>query len=317
MESWKKVREFLVSKNKLLCVIDITEAFKNVRLEQVIIGFKLSNNANTGDYEFKIGDFWGDSIEIRGKATKSLIQKFDIIPIYCDNIKLKIYEKLTHGTVLLRDISKTFRGLGWQKFISDEGDIPILRGINIAKYKIYRNLAKIKVQPEEIKSSKVVKLRSPKIVSQNIIAHVNKPFDRLVIMATYDKDGLLTLDTVMNTIITNKNYSYFYILGILNSRLAEWYYYWFVYNRAIRTMHFDESYMGKLPIKIVNPQNQPIVKQIEDLVSQILSLTQSDDYEENLQKQAQVKNLEKQIDSLVYKLYGLTEEEIKIIEGGG
>lgn len=317
VESWKKVREFLVSKNKLLCVIDITEAFKNVRLEQVIIGFKLSNNANTGDYEFKIGDFWGDSIEIRGKATKSLIQKFDIIPIYCDNIKLKIYEKLTHGTVLLRDISKTFRGLGWQKFISDEGDIPILRGINIAKYKIYRNLAKIKVQPEEIKSSKVVKLRSPKIVSQNIIAHVNKPFDRLVIMATYDKDGLLTLDTVMNTIITNKNYSYFYILGILNSRLAEWYYYWFVYNRAIRTMHFDESYMGKLPIKIVNPQNQPIVKQIEDLVSQILSLTQSDDYEENLQKQAQVKNLEKQIDSLVYKLYGLTEEEIKIIEGGG
>lgn len=60
-----------------------------------------------------------------------------------------------------------------------------------------------------------------------------------------------------------------------------------------------------------------IVKQIEDLVFKILSITQSPYYEENLQKQAQVKNLEKQIDSLVYKLYGLTEEEIKIIEGGG
>ncbi|WP_460181711.1 hypothetical protein [Thermodesulfovibrio sp. TK110] len=31
------------------------------------------------------------------------------------------------------------------------------------------------------------------------------------------------------------------------------------------------------------------------------------------QKQAKVKDLEKQIDHLVYKLYNLTEEEIKII----
>ncbi len=35
------------------------------------------------------------------------------------------------------------------------------------------------------------------------------------------------------------------------------------------------------------------------------------------QKQAQVKDLEKQIDQLVYDLYDLTEEEIVIIEGEG
>ncbi len=34
------------------------------------------------------------------------------------------------------------------------------------------------------------------------------------------------------------------------------------------------------------------------------------------QKQDQVKELEKQIDHLVYQLYNLTEEEISIIEGG-
>jgi PIN domain nuclease of toxin-antitoxin system len=39
----------------------------------------------------------------------------------------------------------------------------------------------------------------PKIISQNIVAHVMKPFDRIIIMATYDKEGYLTLDTVMNT----------------------------------------------------------------------------------------------------------------------
>lgn len=47
---------------------------------------------------------------------------------------------------------------------------------------------------------------------------------------------------------------------------------------------------------------------------QILSLTQSPDYLANPQKQAKVKELEREIDQLVYKLYNLTEEEIKIIK---
>ena len=35
---------------------------------------------------------------------------------------------------------------------------------------------------------------------------------------------------------------------------------------------------------------------------------------ENFTKQAKVKELERQIDQMVYKLYGLTDEEIKVIE---
>jgi len=61
--------------------------------------------------------------------------------------------------------------------------------------------------------------------------------------------------------------------------------------------------------------NKIMQHQIQSLISQILSHTQSEDYETNQQKQTQVKALEKQIDQLVYKLYNLTEEEIKIIEG--
>ena len=46
----------------------------------------------------------------------------------------------------------------------------------------------------------------------------------------------------------------------------------------------------------------------------ILSLTQSENYLENPQKQAKVKKYERQIDQMVYKLYDLTEEEIKSVE---
>ena len=46
-----------------------------------------------------------------------------------------------------------------------------------------------------------------------------------------------------------------------------------------------------------------------------LSITKDPDYPENLQKQAKVKESERQIDQLVDELYSLTEEEIKIVEG--
>jgi hypothetical protein len=55
---------------------------------------------------------------------------------------------------------------------------------------------------------------------------------------------------------------------------------------------------------------------ILDKINQILSITQSPDFDTSQEKQQKVKELEKEIDLLVYKLYGLTEEKIKIIEGG-
>ena len=47
--------------------------------------------------------------------------------------------------------------------------------------------------------------------------------------------------------------------------------------------------------------------------NKILSITK-DEYLENPKKQAQVKEYEQQIDRMVYKLYDLTDEEIKTIE---
>jgi adenine-specific DNA-methyltransferase len=57
-----------------------------------------------------------------------------------------------------------------------------------------------------------------------------------------------------------------------------------------------------------HPQNQPIADQIVTLVDQILSAKKQN-------PEADTSKLEKEIDELVYKLYNLNEEEIKIIEG--
>jgi uncharacterized protein Yka (UPF0111/DUF47 family) len=79
-------------------------------------------------------------------------------------------------------------------------------------------------------------------------------------------------------------------------------------------MHFDESYLGRLPIKKLNSETQPLADQIVQKVQEILTLTQSPDFETSQEKQQKVKELEREIDQLVYKLYGLTEEEIIELE---
>jgi adenine-specific DNA-methyltransferase len=83
---------------------------------------------------------------------------------------------------------------------------------------------------------------------------------------------------------------------------------------ATRIYVFQYIHVEQLPIPPITPQNQPLADQIVQKVQEILTLTQSPDFETSQEKQQKVKELERQIDQLVYKLYGLTEEEIKIIE---
>ena len=66
-----------------------------------------------------------------------------------------------------------------------------------------------------------------------------------------------------------------------------------------------------IPSELSQADYQPFIT----LVNRILAITKAEDYLKNPQKQAKVKSLEAEIDQLVYKLYDLTPEEIKIVEG--
>jgi len=106
------------------------------------------------------------------------------------------------------------------------------------------------------------------------------------------------------------------ILSLLNSTLVSFWFRYFFRSLSLAGGYIRISHreISQIPIpRISNPQS--IV--LSNLVDKILSLTQSEDYLENPQKQAKVKEYEHQIDQLVYKLYGLTDEEIKIVEGFG
>jgi len=102
----------------------------------------------------------------------------------------------------------------------------------------------------------------------------------------------------------DENVSLKYILALLNSKL----YYLWLYYRGKRKGEFLELYqkpLSEIPIKIV-PQmdQQPFI----DLVDKILAAKKDN-------PQADTTAWEKEIDQLVYKLYDLEPEEIRIIEG--
>ena len=101
-----------------------------------------------------------------------------------------------------------------------------------------------------------------------------------------------------------------YILALLNSKL---YYIW-LYHRGKRkgeTLELYQKPLSEVPIKKISESEQnPFI----EIVDKILTITKSGDYLENPEKQAQVKEYEKQIDQIVYKLYGLTDDEIEIVE---
>ncbi|HEB8070445.1 TPA: class I SAM-dependent DNA methyltransferase, partial [Campylobacter jejuni] len=71
---------------------------------------------------------------------------------------------------------------------------------------------------------------------------------------------------------------------------------------------YNKHALENLPIPKINSKNQNIVDELINLVDEILKAKEQD-------KNANTQELENKINSLVYKLYNLTEEEIKIIEG--
>ncbi|MHB8362757.1 MAG: TaqI-like C-terminal specificity domain-containing protein, partial [Patescibacteria group bacterium] len=101
-----------------------------------------------------------------------------------------------------------------------------------------------------------------------------------------------------------------FILSLLNSKL----YYLWLYNRGKRkgeALELIVTPLSEIPIKKISIEKQ---KQFIKIVDKILALTSLTDYPNNLETKMKIKDYENQIDLLVYKIYNLTPEEIKIVE---
>ncbi|MCG2812395.1 MAG: Eco57I restriction-modification methylase domain-containing protein, partial [Candidatus Aminicenantes bacterium] len=113
-----------------------------------------------------------------------------------------------------------------------------------------------------------------------------------------------------------------FVLGILNSKLLFW-----VLRQTSNIFRggwitCTKQYFGELPIvrlNLSNPAEKALYDKLVGLVEKMLALTPklrgATSESEKAALQNAVTTTDAEIDRLVYELYGLTEEEIKIVEG--
>jgi type I restriction-modification system DNA methylase subunit len=144
--------------------------------------------------------------------------------------------------------------------------------------------------------------------------------------AAYDAKGIHFLDNVDVGGVTFKpgyeKQDLHYLLALLNSRLLRWYFPFVSAPFRGGWMSANKQFLSQLPFQPIDfskPADKARHDKLVSLVEQMLAAqpqfarAQSDkdkDFYEN-----KCAALDRQIDALVYELYGLTADEIKIVEG--
>jgi len=130
---------------------------------------------------------------------------------------------------------------------------------------------------------------------------------------TYDFEGVYH-NTKCYSFVFNDNVkeSPFFFLALLNSKLL-----WFFLSSTGYVLRggyfvFKTNYLMPfpLPAELGEQAQKPFVA----LVEQIMGITKRPGYQGDQHAQSRVRELESEIDLLVYKLYGLTSDEIRIVE---
>ncbi|MCX7874804.1 MAG: BREX-1 system adenine-specific DNA-methyltransferase PglX [Melioribacteraceae bacterium] len=111
--------------------------------------------------------------------------------------------------------------------------------------------------------------------------------------------------------ITGINVKYF--CGLFNSKIIR-YYLTFLFSSEENYTYASKVNMENIPLSPITSSNQPIVSQIESLVDQILAAKKPASASSASTPQTDISHWEREIDILVYKLYNLTYEEVKIID---
>lgn len=303
-DSFKNLREIIFMRHSLRLIVNQKMGVFDAIVNPMII---MLDNQYKDKYDIDVYDGIGkfkykiDIDEIRNSDTLSVDSESSIE-------EKQLFMSIERSKFRLSDIIDFSRGIKTsndKRFISNikknNEYKKVYRGRNIKAYTLNWANEYVWYRPDLMRE-KVGCLPHTKeffeVPEKLITQRVNSSMQLLV---AYDDKQNYFLDTtnVSNYKSWNKKFSLKFICGILNSRVVN---YW--YPKKYRMPTIGGYELSSIPIPSANiTRQQPII----DLVDKILKAKKEN-------PSADTSALESEIDRLVYQLYGLTEEEIAIIE---
>ena len=196
-------------------------------------------------------------------------------------------------------------GPGKDKYFSetklDENYKPLLMGNDVHKY--YNDKSSIWINYDRKKLHRArneeIFLNKEKIIMQRIR---NLKLDERIV-ATIDYQKHYTFNSVNNLLLDDDKYDLKYVLGIVNSKLFN-----YLYKSISKNTNITAQDLNKVPFRLINfKENAELetYKEIIEKVSILLSETKL---------KTKLESILFELDNLVYNLYGISKDEIKIIE---
>jgi len=252
----------------------------------------------------------------------------DAMPIpVCDQTAWNLAQKLARSNAVSRlgeiegisinrgEINQTI----YRKFITSNPEhARLLKGVEVGKYRIKSHLSQGEV--EWLDSKRYSKSHSvPPQVSARRIAtqRITGVDERLRIVATITEPGWFFADST-NSILVSKSclYSAEYILALLNSKLFQWRFKVTSTNNNVGT-----NELNSLPVRDIHSDDTADRKSYELIVSSVKTALRSGAVAEEASSERSRKSAETAmmdavgiIDDEIAKLYGLTDEEVLIVE---
>ncbi|KAB0240302.1 class I SAM-dependent DNA methyltransferase [Microcystis aeruginosa EAWAG127a] len=229
-----------------------------------------------------------------------------IAKIEADTLKLKEIAEVKDGIV-----AGTIKDILFIDKKIDKDSHKLYFGKNLSRFYLGTTDVWVNYKPEEMMKQEVKRqagkrsglwMRDKKIFERDKIIY-RKVGKELI--ATYAEKGIYYEQTIHSCHITDKRFKTKYVLGLFNSTLFKFYYQKTNSQGGDIFPQVRISSVEKLPIKLADSKTQ---ETIETLVNQILAKKSEDN-------SADTSELETKINQIVYELYGLSEEEIRIIEG--
>ena len=201
---------------------------------------------------------------------------------------------LAHGQFLGRFISNVRGGALQGKLNSFRRGAPVIAGRTLKRY-YFGELAGYTDSSDVPEKARI---RERGILVQNIVTQRHL-VAQLVNGAYVDH---LILDSVNQIQVLSDSLSPELVLALLNSKLINWFVYYFLFAQASLTMHFDNPITDRIPLPdfIKKPE---LVARIEAEIEKIYA-----------NRHANEKSSQERIDRYIYQLYDLSPDQIALVE---